>query len=79
MYLDFSLWGCYYIYINNFKRKTQMTIITTKEFTLNTTLGTLTETRTGITYTGSTTVLRELIDNSVSYRKLMMEGKLKRK
>lgn len=56
-----------------------MTIITTKEFTLNTTLGTLTETRTGITYTGSTTVLRELIDNSVSYRKLMMEGKLKRK
>lgn len=78
MYLDFSLWGCYYTYINKFKRTTQV-IISHKEYILNTTLGTLTETRTGITYTGSTTVLRELIDNSVSYKKLMMEGLLKRK
>lgn len=54
-------------------------IITTKEYVLNTTRNELTETRTGITYIGSKVVIRELIDNSGLYRKLMMEGKLTRK
>ena len=54
-------------------------IVTTKEYTLNTTLYQLTETKTGITYLVSKPSLSDLINGSKPYRKLMMEGKITRK
>lgn len=67
----------YTICIVNQKR-TQM-IINRTEYIINTSTKELTEIRTGIVYTSSTTVLRELIDTNVSYKKLMMEGLIIRK
>ena len=67
----------YTICIVNQKR-TQM-IINRNEYIINTSTKELTEIRTGIVYTSSTTVLRELIDTNVSYKKLMMEGLIIRK
>ena len=56
-----------------------MTTINRTEYIINTSTKELTEIRTGIVYTSSTTVLRELIDTNVSYKKLMMEGLIIRK
>ena len=79
MYIDFFLWGCYYIYINKFKEDNFMTIINHKEYVLNTTSGLLIENKTGITYLVSKPSLSDLINDSKPYRKLMMEGKITRK
>jgi hypothetical protein len=54
-------------------------IITTKEYVLNTTISTLTETRSGIEYVVYKDSLSDLINGSKPYRKLMMEGKICRK
>lgn len=55
-------------------------IINRNEYVINTSTKELTEVKTGIVYTtSSTTVLRELIDTNVSYKKLMMEGLIIRK
>ena len=61
------------------KEDKQMTIINRSEYIINTSTKELTEIRTGIVYTSSTTVLRELIDTNVSYKKLMMKGLIIRK
>lgn len=49
-------------------------IITTKEYTLSTTLCQLTELKTGITYKVSKNSLKDLVEGNTTYRKLMMEG-----